>query len=509
MNTVGGQNPGLSSGEFYDEEGPPGSPLLQAIHPNPGPSRTPPPNVPVSTVSSPSSSDQSDSNNTRRKTGGQGDAVLVMLMGGGRAVVPEVPGGDWDEQRSSPAPDSVGSPSTVSDFPPGPGSVTSDSIPADPGATEMVIDPQPKVPGSPSGGNKMPAEPQPVAGGGAALASLAATALDFLRIREPGTEEPQQGQATASERVVGKIPASIDVQATRERGQALEPRQIVSTPRESSIRDDRSSVTFGAPSPYSPSTLAYSPRQQGLSPMQYVDMRSPGVPGVPGALPPMQSMASPRSENPLPSIREQLGNEMRLEQPQGPSYPHSPPAAIPRLAAMNHTSPPISPNDPYRRDLPSPAHLLGAVSSPHYPQYGYPMAGHPRPDYNSSSTETPSTDPASTPATQISMADHRMSIDGLTNQVGVYVCKVPGCNAPPFQTQYLLNSHANVHSSARPHYCPVKGCSRAEGGKGFKRKNEMIRHGLVHDSPGYVCPFCPDREHRYPRPDNLQRSVLS
>lgn len=37
----------------------------------------------------------------------------------------------------------------------------------------------------------------------------------------------------------------------------------------------------------------------------------------------------------------------------------------------------------------------------------------------------------------------------------------------------------------------------------------MIRHGLVHDSPGYVCPFCPDREHKYPRPDNLQRYVLS
>jgi hypothetical protein len=36
----------------------------------------------------------------------------------------------------------------------------------------------------------------------------------------------------------------------------------------------------------------------------------------------------------------------------------------------------------------------------------------------------------------------------------------------------------------------------------------MIRHGLVHDSPGYVCPFCPDREHKYPRPDNLQRYVF-
>lgn len=58
----------------------------------------------------------------------------------------------------------------------------------------------------------------------------------------------------------------------------------------------------------------------------------------------------------------------------------------------------------------------------------------------------------------------------------------------------------------------------------------MLRHGLVHDSPGYVCPFCPPLEqhaggggraagagtgtasvptarHAYPRPDNLQRHV--
>ncbi|PSS18594.1 hypothetical protein M430DRAFT_101450 [Amorphotheca resinae ATCC 22711] len=106
------------------------------------------------------------------------------------------------------------------------------------------------------------------------------------------------------------------------------------------------------------------------------------------------------------------------------------------------------------------------------------------------------------------MAIDRMSIDGITNpQVGGYQCTYPGCTAQPFQTQYLLNSHANVHSSNRPHYCSVKGCPRSEGGKGFKRKNEMIRHGLVHDSPGYVCPFCPDREHKYPRPDNLQRHV--
>jgi hypothetical protein len=126
------------------------------------------------------------------------------------------------------------------------------------------------------------------------------------------------------------------------------------------------------------------------------------------------------------------------------------------------------------------------------------------PQIGGSTPETPSTD--SDGATPPAMAIDRMTIDGITNpQIGGFQCTYPGCPAQPFQTQYLLNSHANIHSSNRPHYCSVKGCPRAEGGKGFKRKNEMIRHGLVHDSPGYVCPFCPDREHKYPRPDNLER----
>ncbi|KAL1956860.1 hypothetical protein VTO42DRAFT_6708 [Malbranchea cinnamomea] len=93
------------------------------------------------------------------------------------------------------------------------------------------------------------------------------------------------------------------------------------------------------------------------------------------------------------------------------------------------------------------------------------------------------------------------------SNAGGFKCSYPGCTAPPFQTQYLLNSHANVHSQDRPYFCPIKGCPRGEGGQGFKRKNEMIRHGLVHDSPGYVCPFCTDQQHKYPRPDNLQRHV--
>ena len=108
------------------------------------------------------------------------------------------------------------------------------------------------------------------------------------------------------------------------------------------------------------------------------------------------------------------------------------------------------------------------------------------------------------PSRTDSVASAPMSHGPVTSTT-VYRCTHPKCTAEPFQTQYLLNSHANVHSSSRPYYCPVPSCSRSIGGKGFKRKNEANRHGLVHDSPGYSCPFCLGQQHKYPRPDNLQR----
>lgn len=240
-------------------------------------------------------------------------------------------------------------------------------------------------------------------------------------------------------------------------------------------------------------------------------------------LPPILSQ-SPKSGLPngnnsnqitLPSISESIGDINHLpepppaaDSPYAQSPPGRPPPRFSVVPGHAHGSPPKSPNDAFRRELPSPgrssfyynAHRrTSQTDGP--PQYTSAAA-----DYSSSNTETPSTDQSgSTPAT---IGIDRMSIDGITNpQIGGFQCTYPGCTAQPFQTQYLLNSHANVHSSIRPHYCSVKGCPRSEGGKGFKRKNEMIRHGLVHDSPGYVCPFCPDREHKYPRPDNLQRHV--
>ncbi|KAJ5038262.1 uncharacterized protein L3040_007129 [Drepanopeziza brunnea f. sp. 'multigermtubi'] len=241
-----------------------------------------------------------------------------------------------------------------------------------------------------------------------------------------------------------------------------------------------------------------------------------------GELPPIRhspqailtSGAGP-SQITLPSISAQLGNFEHLAEAAEPVYSTSPPGRPPQRfsAAPTHSSPPKSPNDVFR-GLPSPGRNLfyPAYTNGHrrlsqgndsLPQYQSPVDYH-----GSSSTEAPGSGTDGAGALPATMAIDRMSIDGITNpQIGGFQCTHPGCTAQPFQTQYLLNSHTNVHSQNRPHYCSVKGCPRSEGGKGFKRKNEMIRHGLVHDSPGYVCPFCPDREHKYPRPDNLQRHV--
>ncbi|KAH6624780.1 hypothetical protein B0J18DRAFT_366416 [Chaetomium sp. MPI-SDFR-AT-0129] len=268
------------------------------------------------------------------------------------------------------------------------------------------------------------------------------------------------------------------------------------------------------PSPYSPASI-YSPREVGNTPMSSkTDMRSPTASihsSTQGeGLPPLQ-LNSPRYETSgqtLPSIRSQLGDIPQLVNSPGAGsvmrglnhgFSGSPPTGMPRLPSLSSQlgSPPLPPADPYRDPL-SPIHPLA-----YYP----PSNGLHRPhEYTASSPEAVGSHQSGSPLSVQGL--DRMSIDGMAIQtVGSYICRVPGCQASPFQTQYLLNSHANVHSSARPHYCPVQGCPRGEGGKGFKRKNEMIRHGLVHESPGYICPFCPDRDHRYPRPDNLQRHV--
>ncbi|KAI3344032.1 hypothetical protein F4824DRAFT_30841 [Ustulina deusta] len=343
-------------------------------------------------------------------------------------------------------------------------------------------------------------------------------------LRSLATDALAAAQAVSKTTDVDGLQSSNHETQSPQRASLIES-SAIGRGREMSISNTKRPVLAPPISPYPPvhsSPEIYSPRQHTPSQvlMHPNNVRSPTSlpPGNHGELAPLQ-MASPRSDSSnhetLPSIRSQFFEQLHsspkdLAMRSSPHFSHSPPTGPSRLGTIpgNHTSP-ISPNEAYRNSIPSPANTLPALSP--YPYSSTNINNHQSPsgpDYSGSGAklERSSINQILTPPTD-RIAD-RMSIDSMTNpQVGQFICTFQGCNAQPFQTQYLLNSHANVHSSARPHYCPVKGCPRSEGGKGFKRKNEMIRHGLVHDSPGYVCPFCPDREHKYPRPDNLQRHV--
>ncbi|KAK4106424.1 hypothetical protein N658DRAFT_414860 [Parathielavia hyrcaniae] len=342
------------------------------------------------------------------------------------------------------------------------------------------------------------------------LKSLAAGALAAVTAPQP---EPDAGPTPPV--------TENDVVSGKPQGTPL-PSMAIHTRREGRLKRERDA----APAmlyPFSPHSN-YSPPEQGATPLSVkTDMKSPTASihsSTHGdGLPPIQ-LNSPKYETngqTLPSIRSQLGDIPQLGSSHGagnglkvthPAFPGSPAATLPRLPSLHSqmASPSMPSADSYRDPL-SPVHPLAAPAPS--PVFYYPPANGPRwsHDYASTSPEASSSHQAGSPP---AAGLDRVGMDSMTSviqTIGSYVCNVPGCTALPFQTQYLLNSHANVHSSARPHYCPVPGCPRAEGGKGFKRKNEMIRHGLVHESPGYVCPFCPDRDHRYPRPDNLQRHV--
>lgn len=324
---------------------------------------------------------------------------------------------------------------------------------------------------------------------------------DGIRDRPSGAE---MGKGSLQHLAAGALEAvQVAVDDPPNKAESSTAADISTSTRELSLHDEQ-------PSPGPGHTQGVSRHKNG--PPFGAESRPPILSPPSAGLPPIVSPGSESNGRSLPSIRSTLG-DIKLPPPDQDltgrhghisTYPHSPPAGARQLPPLSggHGSPPISPPDSYPRSLPSPRSL--PASSP-YTRYANSLPHRPSVDYSSSTGgEVSGTEQNVPPPPTSTSAVDRMSIDGITNQ-GVYACHVTGCKAPPFQTQYLLNSHANVHSSARPHYCPVPGCARSEGGKGFKRKNEMIRHGLVHDSPGYVCPFCPDKDHKYPRPDNLQR----
>ncbi|KAJ9154721.1 Krueppel-like factor 11 [Pleurostoma richardsiae] len=486
MNTSVAPNLAHPFSDFYDSDEviPQNSPLLTARL-NIRPSPTPPLVLPPHQASPPPSpGGRRPKHRKRRIKPSQGDAVLVSLMDSGRQ--PDIAITAGKEALPSVSSEDASTIDTSE------GSGDEDehieirsAQGGGAGAGEMI--------------NAMSEEPPSSAAMGSffALKSLAADALGKLGLQE---KSPENEESRPPEYVNGDV--------------ANETSQVAEIPPSAIFggyvpaRDDRSQQL--GHSPYS-SHDSLSPRRLGpILAHRPADAMSPPNDGIQrGELPPIH-MASPRSDtNVLPSIRDHLGDQLAEGASPAFSGPfHSPPAVFPPLSRISsHGSPPVSPQD-YRNSLTSPGHPLLSANH-HYFPYANGVPQRSGAEYSSSNTETPSTDhSASTPATSTSIADH-LSIHGAiySNPEGSYICTFAGCKAPPFQTQYLLNSHANVHSSARPHYCPVQGCPRSEGGKGFKRKNEMIRHGLVHDSPGYVCPFCPDREHKYPRPDNLQRHV--
>lgn len=480
------------------------SPGMEPRHPTLKPTPSPPPSLPSSPASSAASPGNKGSNRRRKPRARLADDVLIRHLDGGRAPL----GAYTCIEPSASESDDADDPDMREDSVSARGASPSGQWAGRRGDRGRLS----KASGGGVGIHRMasssPVEEDMGAFDMKSLESLAAGALAAAAETAP-RQQPDAGPTppvTEHDVVGGKAqpapPASMAIYTQR-----TEPRQ------------DERNGPLAMPSPYSPPG-SYSSREPGTTTSSLkLDMRSPATSihssNHGEGLPPIQ-LNSPRYETngqTLPSIRTQLGDLPQLGNNHAVGggmrgshhgFPGSPPASMPRLPSLHSlASPPLPPAEPYRDPL-SPVHPLAApVLSPTGYYYGQTNGLHRPHEYADNSPDAPGSNQSGSPPAS---GFDRMSTDGITIQTtGSYTCKVPGCTAPPFQTQYLLNSHANVHSSARPHYCPVPGCARGEGGKGFKRKNEMIRHGLVHDSPGYVCPFCPDRDHRYPRPDNLQR----
>ncbi|CZS95771.1 uncharacterized protein RCO7_08767 [Rhynchosporium graminicola] len=470
---------------FYDPDdvGPRDSPRTQAMTVNLVPSPSPPPTVPLPPISADSTPGPEEGRKgpTRSKVRpSQGDAVLIAHMAGGKHI---------DIARKA-GEDPLASNMEGEDAPmDGTTNIVIASV-------EQKVESQDKVEKEEGKDDTMDVIEEPVAQNNHITPNFLATlAADALRQTE--RHSPEEAQKNVPPK--SPIPKSESPAPEAEFMEGVKTTPIPSI-KNLYVDDPSSSVSH-------------------LSPERRYDSAAKS-PSADGELPPIRhhspqsslTNGNGSSQITLPSITAQLGDINHLAEVATAGenvFAQSPPGrAPPRFAAVpSHGSPPKSPNDVFRNQLPSPSG--GFFPYPNSNRRPSQSSGEPPPPYQSpnsgSSTETPSSDQSgSTPL----LGMNRMSIEGITNpQIGGFQCNYQGCGAAPFQTQYLLNSHRNVHSQNRPHYCSVKGCPRSEGGKGFKRKNEMIRHGLVHDSPGYVCPFCPDREHKYPRPDNLQRHV--
>ncbi|KAG6042019.1 hypothetical protein E4U41_007116 [Claviceps citrina] len=438
-----------------DETVPRGSPLMKAQHPNIHPCPSPPPDIPPAQVSSsppPVIADSKRSNGPKIRPS-PGDRVLLEYLGAGRhpdvarnASSEALPGIDAEAEHEGEGPDGSTAPRKEDD----------------------------DCPLKSRSGSSAPTSSSDING-----PSLQHLAADALQVVSPDSQPIELSRDTSD---IAWSTGHLSLADDRTIPLAVRlPKRLPGN----NANPERSCI----------SSSIRTPLSSDWPPLQ---MDSPKAKSNSQILPSMWDVFGPMPSH-IPTDKESVASHG-----SGAPFTRSPTETLRRLPPI-----PTSQKSSPASQLSHPSPHSVPASSPYIHYTSNSFHQRTSTDYGTSlPSDTPSTEQTpSTPATALSVAE-RMSIDGITNPLaGQYVCRYQGCKAQAFQTQYLLNSHANVHSSARPHYCPVPNCPRSEGGKGFKRKNEMIRHGLVHASPGYICPFCPDREHKYPRPDNLQRHV--
>ena len=207
---------------------------------------------------------------------------------------------------------------------------------------------------------------------------------------------------------------------------------------------------------------------------------------------------SPEQNTTLPSLQTALGIDSTASpfSARSPSMMRASPANLPHLgqtpsshhypSPFSAMSPPTTTNPATWRSNSGSASTnsdCGVTSASTLTSMSTPSSAPLQSPYH---FPTPTSAPSDQPrqdalnGNQTSPDHDNPELNGLINGNGGYAngsftCSVKGCTAVAFHTQYLLNSHMNVHSDTRPHFCPVTECPRGPGGQGFKRKNEMIR----------------------------------
>lgn len=259
------------------------------------------------------------------------------------------------------------------------------------------------------------------------------------------------------------------------------PPPLSSVPQEQKIDDNDSIATSPALAKFAIKSSEADPEAtlpaMQRSPSRSISASSPDqkqtLPSLETALGPIMEPSPAHFSAQSPHLSRPASSRMNQFGPSPTSYSQSSP--------NSGMSPPGVPG--HQHNFWRPGTRDGSISTPS--EYtSAPASNSTAP--SSILTQSPATSyptPAATVSDQSRLNSQDDSMDIIPQQLGMqphgilptFKCTVDGCSAPPFQTQYLLNSHMNVHSESRPHFCPVKDCPRGPGGQGFKRKNEMIR----------------------------------